>query len=191
MSAAGKTLFNNPIFSDIKIIHHHKGATKEYVAHRAILCARSEWFLKALTGSFMEATEGVINIRDDDPVHFEIMLQFIYTNKYKAPVGGSDLEKMFLVPIGVHSLADKYDVEGLQDAVAPGRPHSLEPSNPRTPSFHRLSIDEILYQNRGIYGIDYEASDALYEQYQDEADEVYLSTFEKLLFKREDSGFSV
>jgi len=39
---------------------------------------------------------------------------------------------------------------------------------------------------RGIYGIDYEASATLYEQYQDEADVVYVSKFRSLLAARED-----
>lgn len=44
----------------------------------------------------------------------------------------------------------------------------------------------MLYQKRGIYGIDYEASDTLYEQYQDEADEVYVATFRAFLADKHD-----
>jgi predicted kinase len=54
------------------------------------------------------------------------------------------------------------------------------------PGFHRLSVDEIIYQNHGIYGVDYEASSVLYEQYQVEADEIYLSTFRTLLAEKKD-----
>jgi predicted kinase len=54
------------------------------------------------------------------------------------------------------------------------------------PNFHRISIDETLCKMRGIYGIDYEASAALYEQYQDEADVVYVSKFRSLLAAKED-----
>jgi predicted kinase len=55
------------------------------------------------------------------------------------------------------------------------------------PNFHRISIDETLCDMRGIYGIDYEASAVLYEQYQDEADVVYKSKFRSLLAAKEDA----
>ncbi|CAO2651800.1 Nn.00g000830.m01.CDS01 [Neocucurbitaria sp. VM-36] len=54
------------------------------------------------------------------------------------------------------------------------------------PHFHRLSIDEIVYQNHGIYGIDYAASTSLYAQYLDEADSIYLSNFQTLLAQKQD-----
>jgi hypothetical protein len=32
-----------------------------------------------------EATEPVIEIHEDDPEHFEVMLKYLYTNKYESP----------------------------------------------------------------------------------------------------------
>lgn len=54
------------------------------------------------------------------------------------------------------------------------------------PHFHRLSIDEINTQNHGIYGVDYAASPSLYDQYMDEADAQYMSTFRNLLKEKRD-----
>ncbi|KAL6703922.1 hypothetical protein ACN47E_008958 [Coniothyrium glycines] len=51
----------------------------------------------------------------------------------------------------------------------------------RWPSFHRLSMDEIINEKHGIYGVDYPASASLYEQYLDEADTIYLSKFHNFL----------
>jgi hypothetical protein len=94
------------------------------------LCGHSSWFMKALTGSLkvnclrtialnfliyvgQEASEKVLDIHDDNPEHFEIMLKYLYTYKYETPDGVSDFEKQFIIPIGLHTLADKYVVEGL------------------------------------------------------------------------------
>jgi hypothetical protein len=45
-------LFNNPVLSDVTIRQIHNGETKDYYAHKAVLCTHSRWFLKALTGDF-------------------------------------------------------------------------------------------------------------------------------------------
>lgn len=55
--------------------------------------------------------------------------------------------------------------------------------------FIRISIDDIIYKAHGIYGIDYPASSALYDQYMDEADQVYLDTFHRLLAEARDIAF--
>lgn len=54
------------------------------------------------------------------------------------------------------------------------------------PNFHRISGDEIIQQKHGIYGIDYPALSSLYAQYQDEQDEIYMSTFRTLLVDKAD-----
>lgn len=54
------------------------------------------------------------------------------------------------------------------------------------PNFTRLSIDEIIFAEHGIYGVDYPADEALYKKYQEEADDIYLKAFQTLLQKRED-----
>jgi hypothetical protein len=66
-----------------------------------------------LTYCLQETTEPVTEIHDDDPEHFEVMLKYFYTKKYKSPDEISELVRRFLFPIGVHALADKYNVEGL------------------------------------------------------------------------------
>lgn len=57
------------------------------------------------------------------------------------------------------------------------------------PQFTRLSIDKIIFQAHGIYGVDYPASSTLYEQYNNEADIIYLDTFRKLLAEGKDVAF--
>ncbi|UPX17303.1 uncharacterized protein EKO05_0007669 [Ascochyta rabiei] len=54
------------------------------------------------------------------------------------------------------------------------------------PQFTNISIDYIIFSAHGIYGIDYPASESLYDRYQDEADTIYLQTFYKLLAENKD-----
>jgi predicted kinase len=51
----------------------------------------------------------------------------------------------------------------------------------RYPHYERLSIDEIIFQKHGLYGVDYAADEALYQKYLDEADTVYASRCRQLL----------
>lgn len=51
----------------------------------------------------------------------------------------------------------------------------------RLPQYKRLSIDEIIFREHGIYGVDYPRDENLYERYQEEADELYLDEFRNLL----------
>lgn len=45
--------FNNPTLSDVVIKQTYNGETREYYAHKAVLCMNSEYFLRAFTGDFM------------------------------------------------------------------------------------------------------------------------------------------
>lgn len=54
------------------------------------------------------------------------------------------------------------------------------------PNFTRLSIDEIIFERHGLYGVDYAADTELHEQYSIEADNIYLETFQRLLKEKRD-----
>lgn len=54
------------------------------------------------------------------------------------------------------------------------------------PQFTRVSIDEIVYAKHGLYGKDYPADHKLYDQYLDEAGEIYLKNFHALLDEKKD-----
>lgn len=47
------------------------------------------------------------------------------------------------------------------------------------PTFTRVSIDEIIYSRHGLYGKDYKPSK--YDEYQVEADDIYLEQFQRLI----------
>lgn len=52
------------------------------------------------------------------------------------------------------------------------------------PHFVRLSIDEIIFEKHGIYGVDYPADDKLYDQHQQEAEEIYIRALNGLLTEK-------
>lgn len=54
------------------------------------------------------------------------------------------------------------------------------------PHFTRLSGDEIIFEKHGLYDIGYPADEKLHAQYQAEQDEVYMTTFQKLLAESHD-----
>lgn len=54
------------------------------------------------------------------------------------------------------------------------------------PAFTRLSGDEIIFELHGLYGIDYIASPELYDQYQEEKDNIFESRFRALLGEKQD-----
>lgn len=58
--------------------------------------------------------------------------------------------------------------------------------NTHFPAFHRISVDEIVHANHGIYGTDYPASIPLYNTYLDEAGAIYLARYKALLAANED-----
>ena len=108
------SLFNDPILSDIKILQVFNGETKEYYAHKQILINQSEYFLKAFTGNFKEATENTMTLEDDDPIYFEMMLKFICTTSLHVPktstLTNDDPRKTVDLLLGIYKVADKYAV---------------------------------------------------------------------------------
>ncbi|RYN34218.1 hypothetical protein AA0119_g8784 [Alternaria tenuissima] len=121
-SLSSTTLFNNPALSDVKIKQVYEGQTREYHAHKAVLCLESGYFLNAFTGGFREASESTIELHEDNPEYFEFLLKFIYTGMYDkdeiARLAGSDDSKRILIPIGIYAVADKYDVTQIYEPAA-------------------------------------------------------------------------
>ena len=62
-----------------------KCGDRTWSLHKNILCSRSVWFEKALTGNFEEAKTGVIEIRTFDPEPVDWMVRYIYSGSKLAP----------------------------------------------------------------------------------------------------------
>lgn len=70
--------------------------------------------------------------------------------------------------------------------AGPGKSTLAEAVISELPYFARLSIDEIIFEKHGLYGVDYPANDKLYQQYQEEADKIFVDMFRKLLEEDKD-----
>ncbi|KAH8644105.1 N-acetylglucosaminyl-phosphatidylinositol biosynthetic protein [Alternaria alternata] len=53
---------------------------QEFLLHEGILCARSEFFRRALNGNWIEKKERLVKLPEDDPQTFAFYVSFIYTN---------------------------------------------------------------------------------------------------------------
>lgn len=68
------TILGREEFSDCVV----KCGNKEWKCHKVILCLRSRWFNKALTGKFTEAMTGVVEVTEMDPDVLQEVLAFLY-----------------------------------------------------------------------------------------------------------------
>ncbi|KAI1619052.1 hypothetical protein EDD37DRAFT_647835 [Exophiala viscosa] len=64
----------------------------EFKVHRAIVCAASPMLDKACGGLYVEASEGRIDLSEDDPEILARVLLYLYTNDYEAKTVPSYLE---------------------------------------------------------------------------------------------------
>jgi hypothetical protein len=92
----------------------------------------------SIPSPLQEAKSGVIHVHDDDPIYFEILLRYLYEHKWdiataqkkKAVKTWGSMSSLTLTAIGVYSLADKYEIEGLRACAIDQIPSPSSPSNP-------------------------------------------------------------
>lgn len=53
---------------------------QDFLLHEGILCARSEFFRRALNGNWIEKKERLVKLPEDDTQTFAFYVSFIYTN---------------------------------------------------------------------------------------------------------------
>ncbi|KAM6921179.1 BTB/POZ domain-containing protein 8 [Xenentodon cancila] len=84
-------------------------AEQVFSCHRAILCARSQYFRAMLSGSWMESSRQCITLQGLGPDEMEILLQFMYGAIIDLPSGASASQVVLA--------ADMLGLEGLKDVV--------------------------------------------------------------------------
>ncbi|KAJ0032099.1 hypothetical protein NQD34_002180 [Periophthalmus magnuspinnatus] len=80
-----------------------------FSCHRAILCARSQYFRAMLSGSWMESSQHCITLQGLGPEEMEILLQFMYGAIVDLPPGASASQVVLA--------ADMLGLDGLKDVV--------------------------------------------------------------------------
>ncbi|XP_053735634.1 BTB/POZ domain-containing protein 8 isoform X1 [Synchiropus splendidus] len=84
-------------------------ADQVFSCHRAILCARSQYFCAMLCGSWMESSRLGITLQGLGPEEMEILLEFMYGAIVDLP-RGANVSQVWLA-------ADMLGLEGLKDVV--------------------------------------------------------------------------
>ncbi|XP_070765463.1 BTB/POZ domain-containing protein 8 [Enoplosus armatus] len=84
-------------------------AEQVFSCHRAILCARSQYFRAMLSGSWMESSRQCITLQGLGPDEMEVLLQFMYGAIVDLPPGASASQVVLA--------ADMLGLEGLKDVV--------------------------------------------------------------------------
>lgn len=116
---------------------------KKFMVHQPLLCSKSQYFNKALTGSFEESKTGIVKLEDVSPVLFQIFVTWLYNGKiiYTTSNDNSNIDRDFAslgwtirtpemptrvpeetstwpngVLAGLHILADRLDIKELRIA---------------------------------------------------------------------------
>ncbi|KAK4221137.1 BTB/POZ protein [Podospora fimiseda] len=109
--SSDEKLFESGLFSDVTI----KCGDREWKLHKNILCTRSTWFERALNGTYVEATTGIVNIQDFDPEAVNWVLRYLYSGKcdIRQLKPESEAETTFVTCYEVYKVADFFLIEGL------------------------------------------------------------------------------
>jgi hypothetical protein len=69
----------------------------KFVVHQALLCEKSPYFIKALTGSFEESKTDIVKLEHVSPVLFKIVVSWLYYDKivYTVSEDGLDIGPSF------------------------------------------------------------------------------------------------
>ena len=71
----GEELYKNELFADVELVV----GDKKWPIHKATVCTRSDWFKKALAGSFKESITNKVESTDQDPKLVGLVLRYLYT----------------------------------------------------------------------------------------------------------------
>lgn len=81
--------------------------------HKNILCSRSVWFEKALTGHFEESKTGHVEIRNFEPIAIEWLVRYIYTGICDIPKLRPGTKTNFVTCYEVYTVGDYFNMDSL------------------------------------------------------------------------------
>ncbi|KAL8866173.1 MAG: hypothetical protein Q9174_006455 [Haloplaca sp. 1 TL-2023] len=118
-----RTCFETEQFSDLKITC----GGREFKCHKVIVCTRSKFFEKACTSGFQESATSHIDLPEDNPVHIEAMLKFLYAMGSRPEIPPivdfldfthAEVKRYLYKEISMYALADKYGIPALCSTAA-------------------------------------------------------------------------
>ena len=89
---------------------------KVFTIHKGVLCGVSPFFRAAFEGQFVEGTEQVLRLPEDDSTLFRHFQLWVYT-KHILEDGEALSTVKYKLLIDLHIFGDKYGIPGLQDAA--------------------------------------------------------------------------
>ncbi|KAK3690246.1 BTB/POZ protein [Podospora appendiculata] len=105
-------LLDSGLFSDVMVTC----GSKTWNLHKNILCTRSVWFKKALTGNFEESKTGRVTIENFEPEAIEWLVRYIYTGicDILALRADAATKTKFVVCYEVYTVADYFAMDSLR-----------------------------------------------------------------------------
>ncbi|KAI7081865.1 hypothetical protein KC356_g8823 [Hortaea werneckii] len=99
---------------------HHADLTivcqgRRWKAHKVVLCAQSEWFMKSCAKSWKEGQEGEITFKNDEPAVIEATLHWFYEFDYGT---SQDIKWPLVLDVQVYAVAEKYSLPNLKRLAA-------------------------------------------------------------------------
>ncbi|KAK4113135.1 POZ domain-containing protein [Canariomyces notabilis] len=109
--SSDEKLLRDGLFSDVTV----KCGDRTWNLHKNILCTRSVWFERALTGRFLEAQTGVIEIQNFTPDAVDWVIRYIYTGVCDIPSlkPSRDTKTHFVTCYEVYTVADYFSLTPL------------------------------------------------------------------------------
>ncbi|KAK3343294.1 BTB/POZ protein [Neurospora tetraspora] len=107
--SSDEKLLESGLFSDVTV----RCGDRTWNLHKNILCSRSIWFEKALTGNFEEAKSGIVNIENFEPEAIDILIRYIYTGICDISALSPTTKTNFVSCFEVYTVGDYFALSSL------------------------------------------------------------------------------
>ncbi|KAI9704986.1 MAG: hypothetical protein M1836_006766 [Candelina mexicana] len=88
---------------------------QEFIVHKTPICFHSSFFQKACDGRWVEAAHVQVNLPEDDPAVFEVLVQWLYAQKIEEAIINDDFISTSLMLVRLYLLADKLGIPRLKN----------------------------------------------------------------------------